>query len=96
MTLGEYLKRRRGDSRSQEEMARSLGVSRTTYVQWESGTRAPTSPNFVALLDALRVPAEERATVLVLHAEAVAEAARLSATKKAVRAARDDDAKLAV
>ena len=54
---GEALRVRRVAARwSTDELARRVGVSKSTLIRWEQGSNAPTSSNVADLAEALDVP----------------------------------------
>jgi DNA-binding XRE family transcriptional regulator len=46
---------------NRSQLARTLGIGRTTLLQWEKGTRNITFVHAVALADFLRIPLEDLA-----------------------------------
>jgi len=59
-SLGEVLKRHRGESKmTQEFVAESLGVSRQAVSKWESGVSDPSTTNLMALAKLFGVSAED-------------------------------------
>lgn len=50
---------RRRAGLSQEDLARMVGVERTTVTKWESGHNEPALPVFAKIADVLGVPADE-------------------------------------